>query len=260
MFGWFRLRAELGRWRQAGKRPKLWWRDDDARTPTPHLRRLLVEATRAGVPLSLSVIPDGLNSELCAVVSPYPQVTVLQHGYRHLNEGGDRPSEFPANAAPEDIAVQLAQGWAKIAGFERRLPVYVPPWNNLKPNVRAALDLSGYLAVSIWGGDSEPGRLDAHVDLLRWNPGPRFAGHDRVLGKFRRQLLRRRRQRRWDEPIGILTHHLVQDEDSWKFLSDFLQFAPLEAIADWPEASVLFGCAARPPQSDADVENEGREL
>ena len=245
MLGWWRLKAELGRWRQAGRRPRLWWRDDDARAATPQLRRLLVHATRADAPLCLSVIPEGLHPGLCGVVAPYERVFILQHGISHLNRAGSPASEFAPADPPEQVAARLAQGWAMLDGFRRRLPVYVPPWNTLTPNVEAALALSGHRAVSAWSGLSRPDRVDAHVDLLRWKGSPRFAGRERVLGRLTGLLGLRRRLSLWDEPIGLLTHHLAHDEDTWRFLDELLLFVPLQEGADWPEAAALFGIAAK---------------
>jgi hypothetical protein len=245
MFGWWGLRAELARWRRAGRRPVLWWRDDDAHTVTPQLRRLLVHATRADVPLCLAVIPKDLDPELCAVVAPYPRIAILQHGFAHLNGAGSPPSEFSPADEPEAVAERLAEGWARLEGFRRRLPVYVPPWNILTPNVVVALAMSGHRAVSAWGDLSRPARVDAHLDLLRWRGEPRFPGRDRVLGRLTRLLASRRRQGLWAEPIGLLTHHLAHDEEAWRFLDHLLLFPPFQAAADWPEASALFGVPVR---------------
>lgn len=239
-FGWWRLGGELTRWRRAGQRPVLWWRDDDARAVTPQFRRLLVCLTRADLPLCLAVIPEGLDPELCAVVAPY-RVTVLQHGFAHLNRGGSPPSEFAPADDPAEVAERLAEGWSRLEGFPRRLPVYVPPWNTLTPNVAAALAMSGHRAVSAWNGLAGPGRVDAHLDLLRWRGGPRFVGREQVLDRLTGLLEWRRRRGLWGEPIGLLTHHLAHDEDAWRFLDELLLFPPLQAIALWPEAPVLFG-------------------
>jgi hypothetical protein len=244
MFGWWRLRAELAEWRRASQRPVLWWRDDDACMVTSELRRLLVHATRADVPLCLAVIPDGLDPELCAAVAPY-RVTVLQHGFAHLNGAGSPPSEFSPAEDPGAVARRLAEGWSRLADFRRRLPVYVPPWNMLTPNVVAGLDISGHRAVSAWNGLSKPGRVDAHIDFLRWRSQPRFAGRERILSRLTDLLEWRRRRGLWREPIGLLTHHLVQDEETWRFLDELLLFPPLQAGVDWPEADALFGLAAR---------------
>jgi hypothetical protein len=256
MFGWWRLRAELMQWRRAGQRPVLWWRDDDAQAVTPELRRLLVHLTRADVPLCLAVIPAGLDPELTTAVAPY-SVTVLQHGFAHLNGAGSPPAEFSPTEDPEAVAARLADGWSRLEGFRRRLPVYVPPWNVLTPNVVAALALSGHRAVSAWSGLAKPGRVDAHLDLMRWRGRARFAGQERLLGRLTALLRWRRRQNRWGEPIGLLTHHLAHDEAAWRFLDELLLFPPLQAIAQWPDASVLFSRGvwtvegASPPRKSA---------
>lgn len=241
MLGWFALGRELHRWRKAGRRPRFWWRDDDARKATPQLRRLLLHAMRAGLPVSLAVIPEGAQTQLSDVLDPYPGVTVLQHGCRHVNQGGDPPSEFSATAPPEEVAVRLREGRAALAGFRRSLPVYVPPWNTLTGNVEAALALSGHEGVSGWRGAWRAGRLDVHVDLLRWKPEPRFAGKDHVLTRIVSQLKARRLAGRWDEPIGLLTHHLDHDEAAWSFLDELLLHSPLTGAADWPQVWPLFG-------------------
>ena len=63
-----------------------------------------------------------------------------------------------------------------------------------------------------------------------------------MLGRLTALLQRRRRQGLWGEPIGLLTHHLVHDEETWRFLDELLLFPPLQAIALWPEPSALFNC------------------
>jgi hypothetical protein len=35
-------------------------------------------------------------------------------------------------------------------------------------------------------------------------------------------LAERRRAGLWDEPLGLLSHHLDHDEDAWRFLEVFL--------------------------------------
>jgi len=239
MFGWQGLRTEIGRWREAGRRPRLWWRDDDAHAAGPQLHRLIVQAARADLPLCLAVIPERLNQNLCAAVAPYDGIAVLQHGVTHIDHTGAR-SEFALETPPAQVAASLREGWTALEGFARRLPVYVPPWNALAPNVEAALALSGHRMVSAWGGFSRPGRVDAHVDLLRWRDGARFAGRERTLARLTGALHLRRKQARWDEPVGLLTHHLDHDEPAWRFLEELLLFAPLQECADWPTPAALF--------------------
>jgi len=240
--GWTRLAAELQRWRRAGHSPLLWWRDDDAFEPSMQLRRLVEYANRAGVPLSLSVIPALLNPELCAWVNRYPFVSVLQHGTDHSDAGGgDGPTQFDPADPPHSVAKRLANGWSALSGFNRRLPIYVPPWHALTPNVTAAATMVGRGLVSAWGAPAERDRVDVHVDLMRWRGSPRFAGNRRVLGALRRALRERRLEGRWHDPIGLLTHHMVHDDAAWRFLASLLSFEPLKNSARWQSADVLFG-------------------
>ena len=37
----------------------------------------------------------------------------------------------------------------------------------------------------------------------------------------------------WDEPIGLLTHHLVHDEAMWRFLEEFLTHTSVRPGIEW---------------------------
>lgn len=224
------------------------------------LRRLVEQARRADIPLSLSVIPTLLSPELCKWVNRYTSVTVLQHGTDHCDAGGGvGPTQFDPQEAPHAIARRLVEGWTALSGFHRRLPVYVPPWHDLTPNTAAAAAMAGLESISAWGAPAAQGRVDVHLDLMRWRGPPRFAGSQRVLGRLTRELRKRRVQRRWQEPIGLLTHHLVHDDAAWRFLDTLLSFEPLKRTAQWRSAEVLFGpdslndVPARPSVSVAQV-------
>jgi hypothetical protein len=65
-------------------------------------------------------------------------------------------------------------------------------------------------------------------------------GGGKFLSRLRRALAQRRRRRDWDEPIGLLTHHLDHDEAAWAFLGKLLAFDPFRAAADWRSAEELF--------------------
>ncbi len=241
MLDWMRLEAELARWARAGRRPQLWWRDDDARTVTAALARLLKCATVAGAPISLAVIPDGIDPKLADFLNDRPSVSVLQHGTDHRSADlVGRQSQFDEAEPAPAVARRLARGWARLEGFDHRLPIYVPPWNDLTANVQAALPLAGLTHVSAWAGPTQAGRVDAHLDLLRWRPRPRFTGSARLLGRLRRALAARRRLGLWDQPIGLLTHHLDHDEAAWRFLGRLLAWPALRHAAEWRTAQELF--------------------
>jgi len=233
---WARLRlaTELGRWRRAGRRATLWWRDDDGRAPSPALERLLALADRRRTPLTLAVIPDGPVGELAAVLASRPWVSLVQHGVDHRNRrAGPAAGEFPPDWTREQIAARLSAGWARLAGLPGARPVFVPPWNDVHPALPEALASAGHLALSAWG-EIRPGgegdRLDAHIDVMRWRKGPRFRGAGRLHAALRNALRRRRLAGRWGAPIGLLTHHLDHDAETWAFLEGFLAWS-----ADRPE-------------------------
>src|SRR5271168_273027 len=106
---WLDLVDELDRWEEAGRVAHLWWRDDDAASPTPALDRLLAAAGDAQ--LALAVIPADAADELPAALSLFPQVAVLQHGWCHANHvATGKKSEYPPERHPVDVADELDEG------------------------------------------------------------------------------------------------------------------------------------------------------
>jgi len=124
-----RLEHELRAWRKLGHTPRLWWRDDDARKPTPALDRLLNAAQ--GTPISLAVIPDGDLPALAQRLKAAANVTISQHGIDHSNRlpTGGRRSEYAPGTSQQHINAAIAGGRdaLKAAGFEPRF--YTPTWN-----------------------------------------------------------------------------------------------------------------------------------
>lgn len=240
------LEVELRRWRAAGRRVRLWWRDDDARAPSAELDRLL--ATAAGRPLTLAVIPDGDIAALSARLQGLPGLSVVQHGVDHTNRReGPVAGEFPPEWRRIRVATQVRAGWARLAPLPGRVQAFVPPWNDVHPELPVVLGDCGFAGWSAWGRDAvegEPPRIDAHLDLMRWKGGARFRGEAKFLGELRRLLTARRRAGLWDEPIGLLTHHLAHDEAAWAFLQRFTAWADDQAQIDWTGLPELIAAAA----------------
>lgn len=236
------LKLELAAWRRAGRRPRLWWRDDDAGVDDPSLDLLLDLASETGVPVALAVIPAEVSQQTVARVNACRRATVLQHGVDHLNAEADTaPRQFPRGEAPNVIARALTAGAVRLGGFHRRLPAYVPPWNAFDDNLLEALPLAGFEGLSAFGDARSHAvitRVDVHLDVLRWSGGARFKGEGRVLGRLSRLLASRRRTGAWDEPVGLLTHHRDHDPETWRFLALFLTDS-LE-WAEWLDAERLF--------------------
>lgn len=238
------LGLELGRWGRAGRVARLWWRDDDAREPTPELERLLALAARSDAPLALAVIPDAEPARLAPLLGKHPQVSVLQHGVHHRNRRrGPVAGEFPPEMSREEIAGEVRTGWARLQDLPGAIAVFAPPWNDVHPALPGALRLCGHRGFSAWGEISaaaRPFRIDAHLDLMRWRPAARFRGEAGMWLALRRALAERRRAGRWEAPIGVLTHHLVHDEAAWAFLRRLLDWTRQRPELAWTDAATLF--------------------
>jgi hypothetical protein len=224
---WALIDAEVNAWRRAGRASLLWWRDDDARQPSESLERLLVLAEGRQAPLALAVIPDSDLPGLADALLAHPSTTVIQHGCDHVdrNRGGGVSSEFSPDTPSADIAATIAESWERLSVVRRTIPVYAPPWNVLLPNARQALKRTPLRAVSVYGASApnEDGLPDinTHIDVMKWRPA-RFRGSPAILTRLWRQLRARRLGRRWDEPIGLLTHHKNLDPAAWSFLERLL--------------------------------------
>ena len=93
---WQQLADELQAWHEQNLTPTLWWRDDDARQQNPALDRLCALSQRFVVPLSLAVIPSGVDRSLLSLFESTPELTALQHGYQHISHAaaGQRNCEL----------------------------------------------------------------------------------------------------------------------------------------------------------------------
>jgi hypothetical protein len=255
MADWNDLDRELDAWATAGETATFWWRDDDAVTATPALQQLLAlaAATAEPLPLALAVIPAGADAHLAEALQEARHVTVLQHGYAHANRApaGAKKSEFPAGREVAGALDELTQGTRQLMDLfgARALPVLVPPWNRIDPELAARLAEIGIRGLSGYGARRAPTAgagtvvVNTHVDIMRWHGRREFLGVQDCLALALAHL-RARRQRRVDpaEPTGLLTHHLVHDAAAWRFLAELVQRSAGHRAARWAPAPELFGC------------------
>ena len=244
---WESLARECDAWAADGRAIELWWRDDDAVADTPALRRLLQVAR---VPLSLAVIPAGLAPSLPALLKSHGSVSVLQHGFDHANRApaGDKKSEFPATRPWAEVARDLGQGRDRLAAAfgTQFVPVLTPPWNRIDAGHAARLaalgcrGLTTYLprkAAKIAG----IAQINTHVDVIDWHGGRGFLGLGASLDLLTRHLAAKRLgEADAAEPTGLLTHHLVHDTETWKFLGALLDWCADKPFISWRSAADLF--------------------
>ncbi len=204
----------------------LWWRDDDAGRPHPHLDRLLGLARDLQVPVALAVVPAWLEPDVAGTILATAEATVLQHGFAHEDHAapGERRIELGGCIDRGRLRAQLREGAVRLeAAFGRRFErVLVPPWNRIAVDVVRALPALGYRALSTWDeGDLGPmpeglGRLDVHVDPIDWRGGRRWLGLAATARRLADRLTRVR------GPVGLVTHHRVMGEEAWRDLDRLL--------------------------------------
>ena len=157
---WDALTLELDQWGAEGRTAAFWWRDDDAVAPTPALDRL--RSLSAGIPIALAVIPAGATPELAAELRDWPESAVLQHGLSHANHetAPAKKAELGAARPAAHVIADLKTGWDMLASFDP-LPVLVPPWNRISPDLIGQLPGLGYIGLSTFTRARKPTRRRA---------------------------------------------------------------------------------------------------
>jgi len=225
---WTLLDLELERWRGAGMCLPLWWRDDDAVTPTPALKRLNALAGALDLPVHLAVIPHAATIPLADYVCDAPFLIPVVHGWAHRNHApqGEKRAEFSAARPLAEMTREAAQGLARLSdlfggNFE---PMFVPPWNRIAPQFATGLAGLGYHALSTFTPRAAPlaapglAQINTHLDPINWKAGRGLVAPDTLIAQVAHQLADRRLGRAdKDEPYGILTHHLAHDDVIWAF-------------------------------------------
>jgi hypothetical protein len=255
--GWSDLVGEFDRWGEGGRVATLWWRDDDAATASCRLDRLVSLA--GDVPISIAVIPAAASPELAAWVADLsrsrkaPRLAVLQHGWCHMNHAVDgKKNEFPPERSCRAVRSELIEGQDRLAALfgTHVLPVLAPPWNRYASRFLPLLAACGLGAISRLNPRHRrwpsPGiaETNVHIDLVAWATCRGFIGEQAALGGIIGHLQSRRLGKvDAEEPTGILTHHLVQDEAADTFLRRFVATTREHPATRWLDAAEVFADA-----------------
>lgn len=253
---WTPLSAELDLWADAGETATFWWRDDDAGKMVDPLDRLLVLRQQLDIDLALATVPAHLDDPFRARIEVETGVAVLQHGYSHHNFAtpDDRKIELDGSRPAEYVIADLAVGLQALSSVAGSVPVLVPPWNRIAPHLLPLLPELGYKGLSTLGPRQRPNALaglrqnNVHIDPIDWrgrhgNPGA-FAGFERAIATAVEHLAARRTggvDR--NEATGLMSHHLVQDDDTWQFIEQFISHTKAHSAASWLAANDIFGLA-----------------
>lgn len=223
------LESELACWRRKGLIPRFWLRDDDATRPTPALDRLLGLVHAFDAPLLLAVIPADATEALARRIGGERLVMPAVHGYAHRRHTPDGvpAMELGGKRPVSEILEDLRAGRERLLGlFGGRLSgILVPPWNRLSREVAARLHEAGFTALSTnsWheDGSSVP-QLNTQIDIVDWANGQRGHSLEWATGELLRRLEQARE--RGGAPLGILSHHLVHDEQAWETLEGLIRY------------------------------------
>ena len=237
------LARELREWERVGKTARFWWRDDDAVSDTPELRRLLALAEEIGAVIALGIIPERADDGLAKVVAQAP-CCIWQHGWHHLKH---LHGEFGEGRDLESMMTEAHNGQValdRIFGEARWQRVFVPPFHALSLPFKMILPNLGYWGLS--AGHPLTPRIDtipevnAEIDIMNWPQGKVHSAN--VISKMLLdQLVSRREDRSSAEaPIGLLTHHLAHDEVGWQFITDLFRFLKTHKAAEILRADLLF--------------------
>lgn len=240
---WHDLNRELNQWQADGLEPTFWWRDDDVTHDSSALQSLLDITARANIPLALAAIPDLLDAQLPSLLARHPQVSLLQHGFRHVNHAppDQKKAEFGAHREPSRLLDDLVAGRRRMqtAFGNQFVPVLVPPWNRYSSTLPDLLDSAELIGFSaMWARPCATAALlqvNTHIDPVAWRGDRGFAGLSTTLEQVISHLrLRREHPACRAEPTGLLTHHADHTAAVWSFCSQLI-----EQLAARPEVRWL---------------------
>lgn len=226
MVDWTSLQNELRIWRGEGLALHLWWRDDDAVSHTEALDRMVALAAGLEMPVHLAVIPKYADQSLVDLVLAGKNLVPLVHGWAHENHAsqGRKKAEFgePRLGQIQEAAAAIDR-MQSLFGADLAA-IFVPPWNRIDPALTTRLPALGYRALSTFTPRTTRNptdglvQINTHIDPIDWRGGGGLVSPETILANLIRHL-QDRREGRADlaEPLGMLTHHLVQDAKTWQF-------------------------------------------
>lgn len=242
--------AELAAWQVDGRRPRLFWRDDDAVADTQQLRRLIALAERHEAPLLVAAIPAHAEPSLGALLRASARTTGAVHGWAHADHApvGEKPCEIGRHRPLETVLGELRAGREKLGDMldGRVSGLLVPPWNRIHDEVLAHIGEAGFAGVSThgWADARVPAAtVNVHVDNIHWSGGRVGREAEWIFAELARNLGEARR--RGHRAVGVLTHHLAHDEKAWAGIETILEHLG-HGRADWVAADDLLGETAAP--------------
>lgn len=239
---WNHLRTRLDQWQGEGRAVRLWLRDDDAVHPTPQLDHLLDLTKVHAVPLTLAVIPEKTGASLAGRLAGEEQTEVAVHGWSHTNYAppDHKKMELGTHRPAQTVLNELAAGFKTLKGLHGShfVPLLVPPWNRIAPEVVVGAAELGFRACSTYGPE-KPGplpQINTHVDIMNWRSGGGGYTPERLVPSLIAALEQALHQ---GSAVGVLTHHLVHDDVAWTGLEQLMQVTANHPAVKWQPVGQL---------------------
>ena len=149
--------------------------------------------------------------------------------------------ELGGHRAIDIILDELRAGASHLANLhgDRFVSLLVPPWNRIDPPLLAHLPKIGYTGVSVFGPEKpSPLRsVNTHVDLIDWKSTR--GGRDPAT-LIQEIVARLKHNFDTDGTVGLLTHHLVHDQNAWSFLEQLFDQTSGHPACRWTAISDIF--------------------
>lgn len=237
---WQPLRDELAQWRDAGRTASLWLRDDDAMEPTPALDRFADLVRGHNVPVALAIIPARTGPALADRLAGEVLIHPVIHGWSHANHApaSEKKQELGLHRPRDAVLGDLAKGLVRLRELysDRLTPMLVPPWNRIDPSLLDDLPALGFTGLSAFGHKLGPqprlAVVNTHIDIVDSRAGNRCRDHGVLIAGLVQEL-RDARTAGGSGPVGVLSHHLVSDEDAFRFLADLFTVTARSGAVFW---------------------------
>lgn len=244
---WSELQRTLDRLADTGAQARFWLRDDDATSDTPPLRQLADWARRAELELLLALVPSAADTSLQHLIETTPQFLGAVHGWAHENHApaSEKKQELGAHRPIDVVCAELAAALQRTIDLcdDRALPVLVPPWNRISADVVRNLPHLGFSGLSTFSDAfTQPAIAglevqNSHVDIIDWRGTRGGRPHGDLIKEVTAMIEIRAPE---DQPIGILSHHLVHDETAWSFLEGLSELVQRHPGAAWVSPAQVF--------------------
>jgi anaerobic magnesium-protoporphyrin IX monomethyl ester cyclase len=208
---------------------RVYVRDDDVRTRSPRLLRLINLCVQESVPLSLAVVPGSVTDDcvdyLKTAQAQHPELfEIHQHGWMHAEHqtAGEEPYEFGPSRTEDAQRADIVSGITRLGRLfdGKTVPLFTPPYDGFDQNTVRILKEQGFKAISL---NEESQRSTPAMRHLPFALDPvknyhplEFHGSEHIMRRF--SLLCH------DRPsFGIVLHHETLGDAEFDFLESFFK-------------------------------------